>query len=153
MGGERGRQSGRALRTTAAVAEALGRQHGSRTAEQPTDLGCPDCHGVLTVEALGNQGYLTFRCRVGHTFSAESLLTAKEDQLEQSLWTIIEVVEEIVQLYLALSADDRAAGRHDLADARESRAKRARDHLAVLRSLEAREGPSPPSSRQRGTNV
>lgn len=41
-----------------------------------TDLGCPDCPGVLALLRTENQ--MSFVCSVGHAFSSESLIEAKE---------------------------------------------------------------------------
>src|SRR5262245_34041849 len=58
-----------------------------------TDLGCPDCSGVLQVAVFGPRRYLRFRCRVGHAFSGETLLEAKEEQLERALFSAGETLE------------------------------------------------------------
>src|SRR5688572_9433807 len=51
-----------------------------------TDLGCPDCPGVLAAHTEGRKGHLTFVCRVGHVFAADTLIEAKEEALELALW-------------------------------------------------------------------
>lgn len=67
-------------------------------AGQLTLLGCPDCRGVLAVKELGDSGYLSFSCQVGHTFSEDSLLERKEVELEESLWIAAETCEELKRL-------------------------------------------------------
>lgn len=85
-------------------------QHG-----QLTQLGCPDCRGVLAVKELGENGYLSFSCQVGHTFSEESLLERKEAELEESLWVAVGTSEELKRL-LRLQADKaRADGAESVA--------------------------------------
>src|SRR5688500_12337193 len=84
-----------------------------------TDFGCPDCRGVLAVQELGKTGHLSFACRVGHTFSGESLSRVKEEQLEYSLWTAVEVFEEIVLLHRELASRERALGAGSHAEAHE----------------------------------
>ena len=56
-----------------------------------TELGCPDCRGVLSVTIGPETGRLAFACRVGHRFSEHSLVSIKEDQLEDALWTAVEL--------------------------------------------------------------
>lgn len=69
-----------------------------------TTLGCPDCSGVLAVSELGGHGYLRFACQVGHVFSAQALLEAKEVELEDSLWCAAETSQELSRLCKVLAA-------------------------------------------------
>lgn len=50
---------------------------------------CPDCHGSLM--ALGDVG---FRCRVGHAWSAEALLHARDDEVDNALWISVRSLQE-----------------------------------------------------------
>jgi two-component system chemotaxis response regulator CheB len=149
----------RRARRASASATELAAPHpfgyADRSRGELTDLGCPDCRGVLGVAGQGESGFLLFRCRVGHAFSVESLLQLKEDELESSLWTTIELCEELASLssYLADSAD---GGSHRAAAARwRRRISTARRHAAALRGIVAKAGPSPhtaaasPDSRRR----
>ena len=61
----------------------------------PTLIGCPDCSGVLSVEKEGTEGHLRYTCHVGHSFSLHSLLEAKEDQLEEALWSVISILQHV----------------------------------------------------------
>jgi two-component system chemotaxis response regulator CheB len=69
---------------------------------------CPECGGVLW--ELEENGLLRFRCRVGHAFSAESVLAEQADQLEAALWTALKTLEERVSLSERLR--DRAHARN-----------------------------------------
>jgi hypothetical protein len=109
----------------------------------PTDLGCPDCRGVLYVAALGGSGWLSFRCRVGHAFASDSLIAAKENQLEQALWGSLEVLEEIVQLYEALEARQPQSSAGPASSEYRCRSATARRHQRELRGLIEGEGPVP----------
>ena len=108
--------------------------------DRVTDMGCPDCSGVLALEVLGEQGHLRFCCQVGHAFSQESLMRAKEEQLERSLWSTIETYEEIKLLCQALQE------RAEPGDAAvySSRAKRAAEVSSHLRKVLAEDGPVVP---------
>lgn len=83
--------------------DAFGRPGASADGYYPADLGCPDCRGVLYVAEVRKQGFLSFRCRVGHVFSAESLLEFKEDRLDEALWTSLELCDELIQLHAFFS--------------------------------------------------
>ncbi|MGC3973686.1 MAG: hypothetical protein QM771_04785 [Nitrospira sp.] len=48
---------------------------------------CPDCIGVLKVEVEKATGRRrSYVCQVGHRYSTQSLLLAKEKELEKALW-------------------------------------------------------------------
>ena len=50
-------------------------------------VSCPDCGGSLTVSALA--GGLYFVCRIGHSYGLADALAAKEERLENRLWTVV----------------------------------------------------------------
>lgn len=66
--------------------------------EEVTGIACPECPGVLTVTVEGAQGYLHFKCRIGHAFSTDELIAAKERQLEDHLWSATTTLAELMQL-------------------------------------------------------
>lgn len=59
-------------------------------------IACPDCHGVLWEIQEG--GLLRFRCRTGHAFSPETLISAETEQIEKALWEALRTLEERVAL-------------------------------------------------------
>jgi two-component system chemotaxis response regulator CheB len=78
--------------------------------EHPTGLSCPDCRGVLTVQAEGNASHLHFQCRVNHTFSLRDLLSSMEERIETELWTAVVSCEELRALVSELHAAQPTAG-------------------------------------------
>lgn len=58
----------------------------------PSVFACPDCHGVLL--RLKDAGVLRFRCHTGHAYSAESLLAALNEGIENAVWSAVRAVEE-----------------------------------------------------------
>ena len=58
----------------------------------PSVFACPDCHGVLL--RLKESGVLRFRCHTGHAYSAETLLAALNEGIENALWSAVRAVEE-----------------------------------------------------------
>lgn len=60
----------------------------------PSGLTCPECNGSL----WQGQGDASYRCRVGHAFSEDSLRAAQEEALEAALWTALRIVEERIAL-------------------------------------------------------
>lgn len=111
----------------------------------PSGFTCPECHGSLW--EIEDEGFPRYRCRVGHGFSAESLLVTQRTDVDAALWTAYRALEERVALLRRLA--DRAHGRHAEISAEHFRAEasdvsRQADVLrAVLWSRPADEGESP----------
>ena len=61
-----------------------------------TPYTCPDCHGVLA--SIKEGGRLRFRCHTGHAFSADSLLVAVTEGIEENLWNAVRNIKESITL-------------------------------------------------------
>ncbi|MFZ1176445.1 MAG: chemotaxis protein CheB, partial [Mycobacterium sp.] len=59
----------------------------------PTGFTCPGCNGALI--AIGENKY---RCQVGHAWTAEALLLAYHDELEEAVWAAIRVLKQKARL-------------------------------------------------------
>lgn len=55
---------------------------------------CPDCNGSLI--AVG--GHENYRCRVGHAWTAEALLSARDDEVASAMWVAIRSLREKAEL-------------------------------------------------------
>ncbi|HET8720736.1 MAG TPA: hypothetical protein VFM24_01830 [Nitrospira sp.] len=62
-------------------------------------LSCPDCFGVLRCEREGKHGHLLYRCQIDHRYTIASLLEAKEDQLERTLWSASLLLKQLTYAY------------------------------------------------------
>jgi two-component system chemotaxis response regulator CheB len=61
-----------------------------------TPFTCPDCGGSLWIH--DQYGVRRYRCRVGHTFSADHLLLGKREALEAALWAAVVALQERADL-------------------------------------------------------
>jgi two-component system chemotaxis response regulator CheB len=107
-----------------------------------TELGCPDCPGVLRVREEGKGGYLRLTCRVGHTFSSESFLEAKENAVEAALWSAIDHLLEVVSVEEELERRAKKSGRSPVAGEHAARAARGRALAASLQRVLERDEPA-----------
>ncbi|WP_410673334.1 chemotaxis protein CheB [Amycolatopsis sp. cmx-4-68] len=82
-----------------AVAEEL--------AAAASGYSCPDCQGALL--ELGQQTG-EYRCRLGHAWSAEALLTARDAELERALWTALRSLDEKATLADRMQRDATGRG-------------------------------------------
>lgn len=94
---------------------------------------CPHCHGHLWETTT--DGFLQFRCRVGHSFSATSLLSGQYDSLEATLWAAMNAFQENAALTRRMAEQAGERGHQLTANRLASRAQDAEHHAAVLREI------------------
>jgi two-component system chemotaxis response regulator CheB len=120
----------------AEVRSALGEDpllpDGSQIAP-PSRYSCPDCGGVLN--ELGHETALRFRCRVGHAYTATTLLQHQAGTVEDALWTAMRALEEREEISDRLSQEAAAAGRDWSRMHFRRRADEARASADVLRRV------------------
>lgn len=59
----------------------------------PSGYTCPDCNGGLMTVSESS-----YRCHVGHAWTAESLLKARDDEVEGALWIALRSLQEKAKL-------------------------------------------------------
>jgi two-component system chemotaxis response regulator CheB len=84
---------------------------------------------------VGEGGADRFECRVGHSFSLESLLAAESEYLEAALWTALRTLEERAALYRRMAERHRMSGNTRTAERFSLRAESAVQHAFVLREV------------------
>jgi len=87
----------------------------------PSGFTCPECHGGLW--EIDDGHFPRYRCRVGHGFSADSLLASQRVDVEAVLWTAYRALEERAALCRRLA--DRAKERQAAITAEYFRAEAA----------------------------
>jgi two-component system chemotaxis response regulator CheB len=94
---------------------------------------CPECHGNLWETEDGPN--LKFKCRIGHSFTADTMLAGQSVDVERALWAALRVLEENGELSTRLATRARTSG-HVHAERRYSeRAEQATRNATVLRDL------------------
>jgi two-component system, chemotaxis family, protein-glutamate methylesterase/glutaminase len=99
----------------------------------PSVFGCPECGGVLW--ELQDGELLRFRCRVGHAYGAEGLLSAQSESLDTALWSAFRALEENAALCRRLAEQARQNQRTNSAKMFEERAKAVESQAEVIRQL------------------
>jgi two-component system chemotaxis response regulator CheB len=102
-------------------------------AGNPSTMTCPECHGTLWEAREGP--LVHFRCRVGHAYTAESLLAHQADQLEAALWTALRSLEEHAALSRRLAVRANTRGHSHSASAFTEQAMDAEHHASTIRNV------------------
>jgi two-component system chemotaxis response regulator CheB len=100
---------------------------------RPSAFSCPDCNGVLW--EIQDGGLVRFRCRVGHAWSPESLLTQQSEALEAALWIALRSLEERAALAERLAAPARRRGHTITATRFQEQAQEAQQAARLVRRL------------------
>jgi two-component system chemotaxis response regulator CheB len=100
---------------------------------QPSAFSCPDCNGVLW--EIQDGGLVKFRCRVGHAWSPESLLTQQSEALEGALWVALRSLEERAALARKLAEPARRRGHRITASRFQEQAQEAQQAARLVRQL------------------
>jgi two-component system chemotaxis response regulator CheB len=108
----------------------------SETSE-PVALTCPECGGALADEQ--DATLERYRCHVGHTFGAASLLSFQAEALERALWTAVRTLEETACLRRSMAERASAGGLHGLEEAYQQQADRAESDAELIRGVLTRE--------------
>jgi len=115
-------------------------------AENPTDnnncaekLGasvsstCPECGGPLW--ELRDEKLHRYRCRIGHAFTAESLLAGQSEVIEYALWAAVRTMEDRVRILMTLADGRREHGQSKIADSYAIQAKELSTHAQQIRQI------------------
>ncbi len=78
------------------AAEKNAFKKGSLQIGDLTPFTCPECHGVLSRIMDGDLA--RYRCHTGHAFSADSLLSAVTENIEEGLYSALRGMEESIML-------------------------------------------------------
>ena len=100
-----------------------------------TDVTCPDCRGTIWEVARGN-GF-EYRCRVGHTYSARSMLAEHFEAQEKALYGAVLALEEGASLATRLADKVEPELSERLRDEARERSQQAEVVRKVLRDRQS----------------
>jgi len=99
----------------------------------PSQYACPDCHGVLM--EIKEAGRIRFRCHTGHAYSAESLIAAVGEGIEDALWNAIRALEEAGLLMNRMAEHFRTSHTPEEADRLLAQAAESRRQSDQIREM------------------
>jgi len=102
----------------------------ARDSGAPSAFTCPDCGGTLW--ETDDDGLLQFRCRTGHSYNTNSMLSLQRDSVEQSLWSAVRVLMERADLLSRLGRRARDRGDARTGDRLNRQERSTRDEAAEI---------------------
>jgi len=110
-------------------------QYTEQGVDPPSISGftCPECGGRLW--EIQEPEMVRYRCRVGHGYSPDSLLTSNSEALEGALWAALNALEEHASLTRRLARDAHSRSHQLTATRFEERAAATEHQATILRRL------------------
>jgi two-component system chemotaxis response regulator CheB len=101
----------------------------------PSRFACPDCGGVLWASSA--TGPLTFRCEVGHAYSAGTLAEQQTEEVERAMWAALRALEDKAELAArrVVAAREREGGSEDVVRRLTVQREAAQAHAAAIRGV------------------
>ena len=81
------------LENRIAMARRFSTEFDTEALGPPSGYNCPDCNGSLIAVSDGN-----YRCEVGHAWTAEALLRARDKEVDDALWIAVRSLQEKAKL-------------------------------------------------------
>lgn len=98
-----------------------------------TYFTCPTCNGALW--QIGNDEPLRFRCHIGHSFTADALISDQTRNLENALSSAVRLMEEKVLMARRMAERRRAMQLPEVAEPYEQYASQLDKEVVVIRQL------------------
>lgn len=99
----------------------------------PSHYACPDCHGILW--QIHDDSLVRFRCRVGHAYTGESMLTVHSESVENALYAALRALEESASLSRQLARNAAGRGMQSIVSRMEVKAAEAEQQAGLVRGL------------------
>jgi two-component system chemotaxis response regulator CheB len=122
------------IRLEAAVAaQELASMSAAEDLGSLSPFSCPECHGTLW--EIVDDRVLRYRCHAGHALTAEALLSAQGEEIEQMLWGLLRSHRERAALAYRMAEQGRKQNRSALAVRLQERAREAEADAELVRRL------------------
>lgn len=95
-----------------------------------TPQTCPECGGVLVQIKEG--GFTRYRCHTGHAYTGDTLLVSVTENIEETLWKTMRVLEEASMLLESTGRELEDAGQSRLAAAYERKAREVEQRTRLI---------------------
>ncbi len=105
---------------------------GGKRQNHRSVITCPDCGGVLW--EMDDGKLVHFRCHVGHTYSANTLLGQQDEALEKAFWSAVRVLVEKAALSNRLALLAAKDNNPQLEQYYLGQARIAEDEAAMIRN-------------------
>jgi two-component system, chemotaxis family, protein-glutamate methylesterase/glutaminase len=115
----------------------------------PSKFTCPDCGGALW--EIQNGKLLRYRCHVGHGYTAETLMAAQSERLEDALWSTLRALEETAGMRRRMANRARKGGWELMAKNYDEQADHAEARASLVRSVLVKDDVSNVDSRSAKT--
>jgi two-component system, chemotaxis family, protein-glutamate methylesterase/glutaminase len=99
----------------------------------PSPFACPDCGGVLW--EIEQNGFLRFRCRVGHAYTPQHLGLQQRQAVETALWEALRALEESASLYRRMAGRAKTSHHEIPALLYQERASDTESNSRILRDF------------------
>jgi two-component system chemotaxis response regulator CheB len=96
-----------------------------------SSVTCPDCGGGLW--EIDDNGHKRYRCHTGHVYTAASLLEKQGEEMEESVWISIRMLEERRNLLTNMAASDKVSP--PLVAGYQDRAEELKIHIERLKAF------------------
>lgn len=108
---------------------------------RPVALGCPECGGGMYESRTGDAVH--YVCHAGHAWSPQAFVAARDDGVEEALWTAISAMQEKITMLGEMAAQAERTGNEPGARAYRAEAGRVGRAVEVVRE-HALGAPVPP---------
>ncbi|GHA33224.1 chemotaxis protein-glutamate methylesterase [Salinimicrobium marinum] len=98
-----------------------------------SDFVCPDCGGGLW--KIKNDPTHRYRCHTGHVYTENLLKELQDQNIEESIWVSIRMLEEKENLLLLIAKRQNEEGEEEMSSINLGRLNDTRKHIDRLRSL------------------
>lgn len=98
-----------------------------------SELSCPDCGGGLW--KMVQDDIARYRCYTGHVYNSDELLLKQTENLENTLWVALRMMEERKHLLKKMSEEEERKGWVRSAGHRKERAEELQSHIERLKQL------------------